>query len=802
MKPRAGPRMSKLPFHPLANLFPLMEGAAFDDLTGDIRSNGQREDIVTLDGMILDGRNRYRACLAAGVAPQFRDFASDRGDGDDPLAFVISKNLKRRNLNESQRALVAARLATMRQGKRTDLLPSATLPKVAQSQAAALMSVSARLLRSAKTVQEKGAPALVRAVEQGRLSVSEGAIAAQLDFEQQEQIAAAAEAGQKSATRTIVKRSAREAREAALGVAQVAGNLRLPTKRYGVIVADPEWRFEPWSRKTGMDRAADNHYPTFATEIIAVRDVASIAADDCVLFLWTTAPMLPQSLTVMAAWGFDYKTHLVWHKLRSGNARGAGYWATGEHEVLLIGTRGQIPAPATAMCASLIAAPWQGRHSAKPEIFLQIIEREFPTLPKIELNRRGPLRVRMVGVGFRSRTSNRSRREAGLICSANAHAAANNRRAKLERGGRRRRRGERERPMSALPNAENVVAFAPPRARVSRSRRDSVAVEVERLLSRKWVSSIRDDIRAGHLDTIAARADIRVKPSSALAVAKSLASPRYPSFWKDGVYARQSAIGADPDVALSGRHIARIIKLLVAGGYLKRAEQDKRKGRTCLLQPMLPSAANTVDQPAEASVTPDIISGTAPTSCPPPPPSCPTTPHMVSEESSDLNPNQKAHSPLNPPADPSGDAASGQASKSASVQISSDDDIWPAETARPLDASVSFEVFWNGSAEPRGPLGFALAQWGKLTVDQQRRACERPACDAQAGVWLRDRGFDLDPDIGDQRRSLEILAPYSAEWQVERRLRIAAGLDVKFMDSQARAGKGWTARPAGAEVGS
>jgi N6-adenosine-specific RNA methylase IME4 len=184
----------------------------------------------------------------------------------------------------------------------------------------------------------------------------------------------------------------RDAREAALGAEQAAGNLKLPAKRYGVIVADSEWRFEPWSRARGMDRAADNHYSTSPTEVIAARDVPSVAADDCTLFLWATAPMLPQALKVMAAWGFDYKTHLIWHKLRSGAGRGTGYWATGEHELLLIGTRGKIPAPATAMCGSVIAAPWQGRHSAKPEILLEIIEREFPTLPKIELNRRGPVR--------------------------------------------------------------------------------------------------------------------------------------------------------------------------------------------------------------------------------------------------------------------------------------------------------------------------------------------------------------------------------------------------------------------------
>ena len=91
-------------------------------------------------------------------------------------------------------------------------------------------------------------------------------------------------------TRTIVKRTARAAREAALGAALAAGNLKLPAKRYGVIVADPEWRFQPRSRETGMDRAADNHYPTSCTEVIAKRDVASIAANDCVLFLWAMEP--------------------------------------------------------------------------------------------------------------------------------------------------------------------------------------------------------------------------------------------------------------------------------------------------------------------------------------------------------------------------------------------------------------------------------------------------------------------------------------------------------------------------------
>ncbi len=91
-----------------------------------------------------------------------------------------------------------------------------------------------------------------------------------------------------------------------------------------------------------MDRAADNHYPCEAEAATKALDVASIAADDCVLFLWATAPMLPQALDVMQAWGFTYRSGCVWAKTRPGT----GYWFRNKHEHLLIGTRGKIPAPA------------------------------------------------------------------------------------------------------------------------------------------------------------------------------------------------------------------------------------------------------------------------------------------------------------------------------------------------------------------------------------------------------------------------------------------------------------------------
>ena len=184
----------------------------------------------------------------------------------------------------------------------------------------------------------------------------------------------------KTALRTDDKKERRDARELDLAVRQSA----LPNKRFGVIYADPEWRFEVRSRETGMDRAADNHYPTSATDVIANRDIKSIAANDCVLFLWATVPMLLQALDVMQAWGFAYKSQMVWVKDRWGT----GYWFRNKHEILLVGTCGDIPAPAPGMqWGSVIEAP-VGAHSDKPDIVYDIIERYFPNLPKIELNAR------------------------------------------------------------------------------------------------------------------------------------------------------------------------------------------------------------------------------------------------------------------------------------------------------------------------------------------------------------------------------------------------------------------------------
>jgi N6-adenosine-specific RNA methylase IME4 len=237
-------------------------------------------------------------------------------------------------------------------------------------------------VRAAKVVQEKAAPELAKRVEAGQVSVSLAAKVAALPKKVQVTLSDATE----SVLRGAVKKHQRAQRETELGARTVAASEALGSKVYGVIYADPPWRFEPYSRDTGMDRAADNHYPTMTVDDICALNVP--AADNCVLFLWRTAPMLREALRVMEAWGFEYRTEFIWSKNKSGT----GYWNRNRHEVLMVGVRGKVPAPAPGEQYDSVIEAVVGEHSAKPDVFAKMIEEMFPHLPRIELFARAPRR--------------------------------------------------------------------------------------------------------------------------------------------------------------------------------------------------------------------------------------------------------------------------------------------------------------------------------------------------------------------------------------------------------------------------
>lgn len=181
--------------HPAADIFPMMTDGELSSLSSDILNHGQHEPILLIEEnretLILDGRNRYEACRRAGVQPKTKIWL-----GDDPIAFVWSRNAERRHLSESQRAMIGERFATLKHGgdrKSADIKASGDAlmsDRSSQESAAKLVGVSRTLVQRARKVRAKGAPELVAAVESGTVSVTAAAEVASLPVEEQRQLVA------------------------------------------------------------------------------------------------------------------------------------------------------------------------------------------------------------------------------------------------------------------------------------------------------------------------------------------------------------------------------------------------------------------------------------------------------------------------------------------------------------------------------------------------------------------------------------------------------------------------------------
>ncbi len=230
-------------WHEYADLFPWIEGPAFEELKADIAKNGVIEPIVFLDGAILDGRNRYMAARALGI-----EYPRVEYSGTDPLGFVISHNLQRRHLTESQRAMVATKLAKMPSHRpvKSENLPTS---EMSQSQAAQMLNVSDRSIRTAKQVAEQGTPELAKAVEEGKVSVS--AAASIVDQPPEVQREVVAQPNVKKAVSELRKSVLEAAKQGAAGGSEQSNknpHYQAPTKAgeawtklYGSCRALAEW---------------------------------------------------------------------------------------------------------------------------------------------------------------------------------------------------------------------------------------------------------------------------------------------------------------------------------------------------------------------------------------------------------------------------------------------------------------------------------------------------------------------------------------------------------------------------------
>ena len=149
-----------------------------------------------------------------------------------------------------------------------------------------------------------------------------------------------------------------------------------PNKKYSVIYADPPWRYD-FSKSDS--RKVENQYSTISVNEICNIDVPT--GDNAVLYLWATAPKLPEALLVMKSWGFKYKSCGVWDKMKLG----MGYWFRGQHELLLVGVKGNFSPPSPSLRISSVIREARGVHSKKPNKIRDYITTWYPDENKLEL---------------------------------------------------------------------------------------------------------------------------------------------------------------------------------------------------------------------------------------------------------------------------------------------------------------------------------------------------------------------------------------------------------------------------------
>ena len=155
--------------------------------------------------------------------------------------------------------------------------------------------------------------------------------------------------------------------------------LGMEVKGYEVIYADPPWTYENGGPRGGVDE----QYQTMSME--GLKDfgerLKEVTSKDAILFLWAVSPLLPEALQLMESWGFQYKSSAIWDKMTMG----IGYWFRGQHEFLLVGTRGKVTPPPPHLRIASVFKSKREEHSKKPSYLRSIISEWYPEVRKLEL---------------------------------------------------------------------------------------------------------------------------------------------------------------------------------------------------------------------------------------------------------------------------------------------------------------------------------------------------------------------------------------------------------------------------------
>ena len=362
------------PLHPLKRAFPRLHLGTQEEIRASIRAKGVILPIILFENMIIDGRER---CLVAigdripwGTLPK-KQF---EGEKKDVLQFLLAG----RHMNESQRAMVAARIAPLKPGR-----PNTQICVITYEQLGRLLNISPRSIGTARRLLERGSPDLQDAVDQGVFTVSMAHELLEFPLEQQNEMIRKAVASENPGRvlKAAIWDSKNEARHK-----RIIGNAQhhnLGGKRYNILVIDPPWEGELSGSGSPYPRLTIQEICDFRVD--DGRLIREVIAKDAIVYVWVNDKKLPEFFSrIQDAFEIKFDHAMPWPKRGGGFCRYTEY----QHELCMVSTRGKFPPP-ESRSPTLIAGPpsddgfrfvdpHDDRNSSKPDRLYEIIETAYP----------------------------------------------------------------------------------------------------------------------------------------------------------------------------------------------------------------------------------------------------------------------------------------------------------------------------------------------------------------------------------------------------------------------------------------
>lgn len=345
-------------------LIPPLTSEEFKQLERNILEEGIRDPLVTWNGILVDGHNRYR--IAQEYDIDYETVEMEFSDLNAVKLWMIVNQFGRRNLNIYQRSVLALQLEDFYRllnkeikiekishyRQTGEIVQNSAPSEKTRQEIAKVANVSHDTISKVKKIEATASPEIKAKVSTGEISINE----AFKEIKKEE-----VETKRKEIRDTFEKQ-----------------DVEVKDKKYRIIYADPPWKYG--NAMPEYVTEPQDYYLLMNTEDICAMPIKDITEKDAVLFLWSTSPHLPEALEVAKAWGFTYKTTFIWDKIKHN----MGHYNSVRHEILLVCTKGACTPDVKRLFDSVVSEE-RTEHSKKPNVFREIIETIYTYGNKIEL---------------------------------------------------------------------------------------------------------------------------------------------------------------------------------------------------------------------------------------------------------------------------------------------------------------------------------------------------------------------------------------------------------------------------------